>query len=175
MFYFIKVLFSLFFFFFFFFLSFDFFGDYYGKFYYNYFVYVFVVFNSYIILEKMVCIREDRYGGFSEYTTFELIPSYWYDMYELRNNPRWQYFWWKVEFRWQVIEALEKTWTFDLPDFTFFIKKLDELCVDLDPTKYSDSEIYIEKLVRMVKQRKINESTKDIKKCLHHQNHYIGE
>ena len=70
-----------------------------------------------------------------------------------------------------MIEALEKTWTFDLPDFTFFIKKLDELCVDLDPTRYS----YIEKLVRMVKQRKKNKSTKDIKKFSHHQNHYIGE
>ena len=74
-----------------------------------------------------------------------------------------------------MIEALEKTWTFDLPDFTFFIKKLDELCVDLDPTRYSDSELYIEKLVRMVKQRKKNKSTKDIKKFSHHQNHYIGE
>ena len=49
------------------------------------------------------------YGGFSEHTSFELITSYWYDMYKSRNNPRWRYFLWKVEFRWQVIEALEKS------------------------------------------------------------------
>ena len=42
-----------------------------------------------------------------------------------------------------MIEALEKKWTCDLPDFTFFIKKLDEVCVDFDPKRYSDREMYI--------------------------------
>ena len=69
---------------------------------------------------------------------------------------------WKVEPRWQLIEALEKKWTCDIPDFTFFVKKLDELCDDFDPIRYSDSEMYIEKLVRMAKQlkKKINKSKK---------------
>ena len=69
---------------------------------------------------------------------------------------------WKVELRWQLIEALEKKWTCDIPDFTFFVKNLDELCDDFDPMRYSDSEMYIEKLVRMAKQlkKKINKSNK---------------
>ena len=84
----------------------------------------------------MVSIREDCYGGFSEHTIFELITSYWYYMYNSRNNLQWQHFWRKVELRWQVVEALEKKWTCNLPDFTFLIKNLDEICVDFDPTSY---------------------------------------
>ena len=69
---------------------------------------------------------------------------------------------WKVELRWQLIEALKKKWTCDIPDFTFFVKKRDELCDDFDPMRYSNSEMYIEQLVRMAKQlkKKINKSKK---------------
>ena len=53
-----------------------------------------------------------------------------------------------------MIEALEKKRTCDLPDFTFFIKKLDELCIDFDPTRYSGSEMYTKQMVRMTKHLK---------------------
>ena len=63
-----------------------------------------------------------------------------------------------------MIEALEKKWTCDLPDFTFFIKKLDELFIDFDPTRYSGSEMYIKQMVRMAKQLKKRKLTKKTKK-----------
>ena len=62
-----------------------------------------------------------------------------------------------------MIEALEKKWTCDLSDFTFFIKKLDELCIYFDPTRYSGSEMYIKQMVRMAKQLKKKKLTKKTK------------
>ena len=103
----------------------------------------------------MFCIREDYYGGLSEHIIFQLITSYWYDMYKSRNNPGWWYFWWKVEFRWQVIEALERKWTCDLPDFTFFIKKTWwTMCWFWPKEVFRQGNVY----------RKIGEDSKTIKK-----------
>ena len=44
----------------------------------------------------------------------------------------------------------------------FLLKKLDELCVDFDPKRYSDREMYIEKLVRIVKQLKKKKINKKV-------------
>ena len=60
----------------------------------------------------MVCIREVR-NDFSQYTLFKLIHSYWTDI--SKQDCRWIYFWWKVDFRNCLISVLEKKWTKDLP------------------------------------------------------------
>lgn len=80
-----------------------------------------------------------------------MIEGYWNDILKLRKNPKWKYFWWKVDFREQLIGALETRWTNDLPDLTLFIQKINDQCVDFDLPKYSDTKLYIEKLMRMVK------------------------
>ena len=54
----------------------------------------------------MVCIRF-RYD-FSDNKIFELINSYWVETLKARNNPTWKYLCWKVDFKKQVINALEK-------------------------------------------------------------------
>ena len=43
--------------------------------------------------------------------------------------------------------------------FDTFINKIDELCDDFDPTQFIDSELYIEKLMKIskeLKKKKIN-------------------
>ena len=102
-----------------------------------------------ILIEKMVRIRE--YYDFSVDTVYELIECYWVDAYKSRNNHRWRYFWWKLEFRQHLISALEKKWRSGLPDLYFFLEKINELHNDFDPRSYFDSELYIEKFMRITK------------------------
>ena len=54
-----------------------------------------------------------------------------------------------------------------MPDLTLLINKIDELCDDFDPTQLLDSELYIEKLMKMSKEleRKKNNSTEETQKC----------
>ena len=64
-----------------------------------------------------------------------------------------------MDFKKQLINALEKKWVADLPDLTLLIYKIDELCDDFIPTQFVDSELYIEKLMKMskeLKKKKIN-------------------
>ena len=48
----------------------------------------------------------------------------------------------------------KKIWVADLPDLTLLINKIDELCDDFIPTQFVDSELYIEKLMKMSKELK---------------------
>ena len=55
----------------------------------------------------MVRIRENQ-SDFFKLRIFELIESYRVDIYKSNNNSRWTYFWWKIEFRHKVLDALKK-------------------------------------------------------------------
>ena len=99
----------------------------------------------------MVCIREVRID-FSQYTLFKLIHNYWTDI--SKQDCRWTYFWWKVDFRNCLISALEKKWTKDLPQFDLFLYNVKEQSLNVDPTNYEDSELYFEKLMKISKQLK---------------------
>ena len=59
-----------------------------------------------------------------------------------------------MDFFKKIINALENKWVADLPDLTLLINKIDELCDDFDPTQFVDSELYIEKLMKMSKELK---------------------
>ena len=48
----------------------------------------------------------------------------------------------------------EKKLVADLPDLTLLINKIDELCDDFNPMQFVDSELYIEKLMKMSKESK---------------------
>ena len=82
-----------------------------------------------------------------------------------------------MDFFKKIINALENKWVADLPDLTLLINKIDELCDDFDPTQFVDSELYIEKLMKMSKElrkkKKINR--KDTNKFLQQQNHCVGD
>ena len=99
----------------------------------------------------MVCAREVHID-FSQYTLFELIHSYWTDV--SKQHYRWKYFWWKVDFRNQLISALEKKWTKDPPQFDVFIYNINELSLNFYPKNYEDKELYFEKLMKISKQLK---------------------
>ena len=94
----------------------------------------------------MVRIREIN---FNEYTLFQLIESYWTDVYMSRNNRNWKYFQWKFEFRSKLTDAMKKKWTNSLLDFALFIQKLTDLSYDFDPTTNINNELYFEKLIRI--------------------------
>ena len=55
----------------------------------------------------MVRIRGDHIN-FGNYTLFELIESYWVDMFKSGHNRNWRYFWWKIDFRRNLIDVLSK-------------------------------------------------------------------
>ena len=59
-----------------------------------------------------------------------------------------------MDFFKKIINALENKWVADLPDLTLLINKIDELCDDFDPMQFVDSELYIEKLMKMSKELK---------------------
>ena len=46
---------------------------------------------------------------------------------------------------------MKSKWTHDLLDFEIFVNLADRECEEFDPTKFYDSEKYIEKLVKMGK------------------------
>ena len=99
-------------------------------------------------------VRIRIWYDFSDNTIFELINIDWAETLKARNNSKWKYFWWKVDFFKKIINALENKWAADLPDLTLLINKIDELCDDFDPTQFVDSELYIEKLIKMSKELK---------------------
>ena len=99
-------------------------------------------------------VRIRIWFDFSDNTIFELINIDWAETLKARNNSKWKYLWWKVDFFKKIINALENKWVADLPDLTLLINKIDELCDDFDPTQFVDSELYIEKLMKMSKELK---------------------
>ena len=58
----------------------------------------------------------------------------------------------------------KKIWVADLPDLTLLINKIDELCDDFIPTQFVDSELYIEKLMKMSKELKKKKEDKSTEK-----------
>ena len=61
---------------------------------------------------------------------------------------------------------MKSKWTRDLLDFEIFVNLADRECEEFDPTKFYDSEKYIEKLVKMgrlfLKRRKREKRLKNI-------------
>ena len=49
----------------------------------------------------------------------------------------------------KILDTLKRNWTIDLLDFEIFVNLPDRECEEFDPTKYYDSEKYIEKLVKV--------------------------
>ena len=92
--------------------------------------------------------------NFNEYMLFQLIESYWTDVYKSRNNRNWKYFQWKFEFRSKLTDAMKKEWTNSLLDFTLFIQKLIDLSYDFDPTTNINNVLSFEKLFRITDQSK---------------------
>ena len=69
-------------------------------------------------------VRIRFWYDFSDNANFEL--SYWVEALKARDNLTWKYLWWKMDFKKQLINALEKKWVADLPDLTLIINKIDE-------------------------------------------------
>ena len=80
------------------------------------------------------------------------------DILKSKDNPKWRYFWWKIKFRHRLIDSLEIKWPRDLPDFNLFIHNVNEQSDDFDPTNYLDSELYIEKLIKIAKELRKNKA-----------------
>ena len=97
-------------------------------------------------------VRIRFWYDFSDNANFEL--SYWVEALKARDNLTWKYLWWKMDFKKQLIDALEKKWVADLPDLTLLINKIDERCDDFDPMQFVNSELCIEKLMKMSKELK---------------------
>ena len=55
----------------------------------------------------------------------------------------------------QLIDVLKQKWTSNLPDFDFMIQIFNDHCNDFNSTIFFDSKLYIERLVRLVKEIKI--------------------
>ena len=110
----------------------------------------------------MVLIREYFYI-LSRCTLFELIVSYWTEISKSRNK-----WYWKIDFKSQLIDVLKQKWTSHLPDFDFMIQKFNDKCNDFISTMFFDSELYMERLVRLAKELKI----KNIKRQKQHKKSY---
>ena len=74
----------------------------------------------------------------------------WVDNQNLRNNHELIYHWW-INDKKRYKDTLKSKWTHDLLDFEIFVNLADRECEEFDPTKFYDSEKYIEKLVKMGK------------------------
>ena len=94
----------------------------------------------------MVRVREDNENDFTDYTLFEMIQAFWVDCIKSRND-NWQYYWWRLDCRKKIIKALGKKWTKDLPNLELFVICIKDLRSDVDPTVFSDRELYLEELI----------------------------
>ena len=97
----------------------------------------------------MVCIRKYFYI-LSRCSLFELIVSYWTEISKLKNK-----WWWKIDFKNQLIYVLKPKWTSDLPNSDLMIQKFNDQCNDFNPTTFFDSELYMGRLVRLANELKI--------------------
>ena len=61
---------------------------------------------------------------------------------------------------------LKKQWVADLPNLTLLINKINEFCDEFDPTQFVDSNLNIEKLMKMSKEfkKKNNKLTENTQK-----------
>ena len=104
----------------------------------------------------MVRIREDNKIDFTDYTLFEMLQAFWVDCIKSRNK-NFKYYWQRLDYRKKLIKALEKNWSKDLPNFELFIICIKDLRSGLDPTVYSDSELYLAELMAINDELKKNE------------------
>ena len=85
-----------------------------------------------------------------------------------RNDRKWDFFWWKIDLKNQLIDVLKQKWTSDLPNFDFLIQIFNDQCNDFHSTIFFDSKLYMERLVRLAKELKIE----NIKRHNRHKKNY---
>ena len=108
-------------------------------------------------------IREDFYM-LSRCTLSELIVNYRTEISKSRNDRKSKFFWWKTDFKNQLIDVLKQKWTSNSLEFDFMIQKFNDQFNDFNPTVFFDSDLCMERLVRLVKGLK----TKNIKRQKRH-------
>ena len=79
-------------------------------------------------------------------------------------------FWWKIDFKNELINVLKQKLTSDLHAFDFMIQKFNDQCNDFSSTIFFDNELYMERLVRLAKELKI----KNIKRQKRHKKIYAN-
>ena len=94
----------------------------------------------------MVRIREDNKIDFTDYTLFEMLQAFWVECIKSRNTNL-KYYWQRLDYRKKLIKALEKRRSKDLPNFELFIICIKDSKNGLDPTVYSNSELYLVELM----------------------------
>ena len=115
----------------------------------------------------MIRIREDFYM-LSRYTLLKLIVNCRTEISKSRNDRKPKFFWWKTDFKNQLIDVLKQKWTSNLLEFDFMIQKFNDQFNDFNPTVLFDSDLCMERLVRLVKELKI----KNIKRQKRHKKNY---
>ena len=99
----------------------------------------------------MVHFREGIFKNydFCNWEILEMVQSLWTEASEPKNNVIYKYYWWRFNFKKQLIKVLKERWTNDLPDFELFKINIEELRSNFDPRNSSYCELYLEKLVRI--------------------------
>lgn len=103
----------------------------------------------------MVHVREGLFKNgfdFNIYAILEMFQSYWTKILNSKHNAHYKYYCWKVEFKNELLKALKRVWTKDLPDFELFIINMNNLKVNFDPTIYTNFELNMQKSI-MVKDK----------------------
>ena len=111
----------------------------------------------------MVHVREGLFKNgfdFNIYAILEMFQSYWTKILNSKHNAHYKYYCWKVELKNQLLKALKRVWTKDLPDFELFIINMNNLKVIFDPTKYTDCELYMQRLIMIKDELKKTSETK---------------
>ena len=115
----------------------------------------------------MIRIREDFYM-LSRYTLLKLIVNCRTEISKSRNDRKPKFFWWKTDFKNQLIDVLKQKWTSNSLEFDFMIQKFNDQFNDFNPTVLFDSDLCMERLVRLVKELKM----KNIKRQKRHKKNY---
>ena len=120
----------------------------------------------------MVHVREGLFKNgfdFNIYAILEMFQSYWTKILNSKHNAHYKYYCWKVEFKNELLKALKRVWTKDLPDFELFIINMNNLKVSFDPTKYTDCQLYMQRLIMIkdeLKKKLQRQKNKKIKKIV---------
>ena len=101
----------------------------------------------------MVLVREGIFKNYDLFkvTILEIIQFLWTEVSESKNNVNYKYYWWRFNFKKQLIRVLKERSTNDLPDFEFFKISIEDLRSDFDPRNFSDCELCLKELVRTSK------------------------
>ena len=120
----------------------------------------------------MVHVREGLFKNgfdFNIYAILEMFQSYWTKILNSKHNAHYKYYCWKVEFKNELLKALKRVWTKDLPDFELFIINMNNLKVSFDPTKYTYCQLYMQRLIMIkdeLKKKLQRQKNKKIKKIV---------